>query len=98
MTTATDITETIQDGIVKTVETGQRLTLEALSAAVSTFEGVLPKRPVPPFTSALAPKETVESGFRLAERLLESQKAFVGELVKIAYPEQPASAKRPSAS
>ena len=53
MPTATEITETVQDGIMKVVETSQRLTLEALGAAVSTIDGFLPEMPKVPFAKSM---------------------------------------------
>jgi hypothetical protein len=96
MATATEFTETVQDGILKALETSQRVTLEALSAAVSTIDGILPERPNVPFATALVtPKETLDNGFRFAERLLESQKAFLEELVTIAAPTAPTAPPAP---
>jgi hypothetical protein len=93
MTTATEMTESVQDGVLKAIEVGQRLTVEAVSAAASTFEGVLPARAstaaaaTAPWTEGLiSPKELIETSFRFTERVLESQKAFLAELVTITTP------------
>lgn len=92
-TTATKLTESVQDGILKAIETGQRLTLEAVGAAVSTIDSVLPQKEFP-FADIIAPKEAIASGFRFAERLLDVQKGFLTELVTIAAPTPAAPAKR----
>jgi hypothetical protein len=95
MAATTELAETVQDGILKAVETSQRIALEAVSAAVSTIDGVLPERPAMPFVSSIAtPKEAIDTSFRFAERLLDSQKSFLSELVTIAAPAKPAAAKR----
>ena len=95
MTTATEITETVQDAILKAIETGQRLTVEAFSAATSTLEGVLPERPTVPFASELgSPQETIDASFRFAERLLSSQKAFLSELATISMPSKAPEEKK----
>lgn len=87
MTTTTEITETMQDAILKAIETGQRLTVEAVAAAASSLEGVMPQRPMVPFSSELGtPQETIDASFRFAERLLSSQKAFLSELVTVSMP------------
>ena len=87
MTTATEITETVQDAVLKAIETGQRLTLEAFAAASSTFEGVMPERAATPFaTTLVSPQETIDASFRFAERLLNSQKTFLSELAAITIP------------
>ncbi len=87
MTTATEFAETLQDGIVKAIETSQRITLEALGATMSTIDGILPERPALPFAPALvAPKEAVDTTFRFAEKLLASQKAFMSEIAGLTEP------------
>jgi hypothetical protein len=87
MTTATEITETVQDGIMKVVETSQRLTLEALSAVVSTVDGIIPERPTMPFANTLVtPKQALDTTLRFADKLMASQKAFLAEIVTIAEP------------
>lgn len=95
MTTATDITESVQDGVLKAVEVGQRLTIEAVSAASSTIDGFLPTKAMPAFGDGLLePREAIQSSFRFMERLLDTQKAFVSELMGIVLP--PASASSPA--
>jgi hypothetical protein len=95
MTTTIEITETIQDGMLKAIETSQRLTIEALSAGVSSLEGVLPSRPSLPFSSALStPEETIATTFRFAESLLHAQKSFITELVAVMEPITSTSAEK----
>jgi len=91
MTTATDITETVQSGVLKALETSQRLTIEALTAVTSTIDGYLPELPTLPFTSVVSPQEIIDAGFGFTERLLTSQKAFLTELVTLAAKEKPAA-------
>ncbi len=87
MTSTTEITESLQDGLIKALETSQRLTLEAFGAGVSSLKEVMPTGPVMPFaTTMVTPEEAVNSTFRFAELLLESQKSFVAELVALAQP------------
>jgi hypothetical protein len=90
MTTATEMTDSVQEGVLKAIEVGQRLTVEAVTAAASTVEGVLPARAASataPWTEGLmSPKELIETSFRFTERVLESQRAFLTELVTITTP------------
>jgi hypothetical protein len=92
MTTATDITESVQDGVLKAVEVGQRLTIEAVSAAASTMDGFLPTKAMPSLgEGVIEPRQAVDSGFVFLERLLDAQKSFVTELMAIVMPPAPAT-------
>ena len=87
--TTIEITETLQDGVLKAIETGQRLTLEALGAGVSSLDGLLPSSALTPLgTPLVSPGEFIDSGFRFAESLLASQKSFLSELVLLAEPKK----------
>jgi len=83
MPTATEITETVQNGILKVVEKSQRFTLDALKTATGTFDSLVPGRPSMPFAGVVSPQELVDSSFGLVEKLLEAQKSFVTELVAL---------------
>ena len=96
------MTESVQDGVLKAIEIGQRLTVEALSAATCTFDGMVPDRGQLDADgswaeSLLTPKDAIETSFRFTERMLESQKAFLAELVAVSTPSAPSSgrARRP---
>lgn len=91
MTTATDITEAVQSGVLKAIEASQKLTLEALSAVTSTVDGYLPELPSLPFTGVVSPQEVVEASFGFTERLLSSQKAFLTDLLSLSAKEKPAA-------
>jgi hypothetical protein len=87
MTTATEITESVQDGVLKSIEVGQRLTIEAVSAAASALDGVLPAKAVAPLSQApITPQELLDASFRFTTKLLDSQKAFLTELARVAVP------------
>jgi hypothetical protein len=84
MNTTTEITETVQDGVLKAFEVGQRLTVEALSAAVSTVDGVLPARPATPqWDGVPSPQELLDSSVRFSTRLLDAQKSFLAEVASV---------------
>jgi hypothetical protein len=87
MTSTMEITESLQDGFLKALETGQRLTLEAFGAGISSLKGAMPTGEAMPWTeSVVSPHDAITSSFRFAELLLESQKAFLGELVALVEP------------
>ena len=87
MTTATEIAESVQDGVLKSIEVGQRLTIEVVSAAASTLDGVLPARAFAPRSQApMTPQELLDASFGFTTRLIDSQKAFLTELAKVAVP------------
>jgi hypothetical protein len=96
MTTALEITEKVQDGVLKAVETSQRWTLEALRTTTSAFDGVVPDTSKIPFADKLpSPAETIDLTFAFAGRLIEAQHAFVSSLVEIST--APASPAGPTA-
>jgi len=87
MPTATEIADTVQSGILKAIETSQQLTLDALRAATSTIDGILPAKFGVPFApSAQRRQEAIDAGFGFAEKILNSQKAFLSELVTVTTP------------
>jgi len=87
MTSTMEITETLQDGFIKALETTQRLTLEAVGAGMSSLKQVLPNVPAVPFApNMVTPEEAINSTFRFAELFFESQKSFITELVELAEP------------
>ncbi len=102
MTTATEMTESVQDGVLKAIEVGQRLAVEAVGAAASTIDGVIPTRTsavaTPWAEGLMSPKELIETTFRFTERVLESQRSFLTELVTITTPATPSSnsSKKPA--
>jgi hypothetical protein len=90
---ALEMTEKVQDGVVKVVETTQNWTLGALRSTSSAFDTFRPDTSRLPFVDKIpTPKETVESTFSFADRLLSAQHAFVSGLVDISTPEPTATA------
>ena len=97
MTTTIQITESVQDGILKALEAGQRLTVDAARAVASTIDGVLPELPALPFAGVLpSPKEAVDTSFRFAERLLAVQRSFISDLVELGGSPAASPAKKAS--
>ncbi len=87
MTTATEITESVQDGVLKAIEVGQRIAVEAVSTAAATVDGMVPARTVAPLSQGpMTLQEVIDTTFRFTSRLLDSQKAFLSELTTVATP------------
>lgn len=87
MTSTMEFTETLQDGFLKILETGQRLTLEAVGAGVASLKDVMPVRPeVPLAATMVTPEDAISASFRFAELLMESQKSFLTEMAALAEP------------
>ena len=85
--TALELTEKVQDGVLKVLETGQNWTLGALRTTSSAFDTVKPDPSRIPFADQLpTPTETVESTFSFANRILAAQHAFVSGMVEITMP------------
>jgi hypothetical protein len=82
--TAVEMTEKVQDEVVKAVETSQRWTLEALRTTAAAFDGVMPDTSKIPFADKLpTPAETIDMTFAFTTRLLEAQHAFLSSLVEM---------------
>jgi hypothetical protein len=82
--TALEMTEKVQNGVLKAVETSQRWTLGALRTTSAAFDGVLPDTSKIPFADKVpSPAETVDLTFAFTGRLLEAQHAFFSSLVEI---------------
>ena len=82
--TALEMTEKMQNGVMKAVETSQRWTLGALRTTSAAFDGVLPDTSKIPFADKVpSPAETVDLTFAFTGRLLKAQHAFFSSLVEI---------------
>ena len=94
--TALEITETIQNGVLKVVETGQAWTLGAVRSTTGAFDGMVPDPTWMPLADRLpTPKDAIDQSFTFAERVLEAQRSFLTELVGI-LPGAPAPAAAPA--
>lgn len=91
MTTVLEVTETVQNGVLKVVETSGQWTLGALRTTASAFDGVAPAIPALPYADKLpTPEQVVDTSFRFAERLLGAQRSFVAGLAALAVTDKPA--------
>jgi hypothetical protein len=84
---ALEVTEKVQDGVIKAIETSQGWTLGALQSTSSAFDTFRPDLSSLPFADKMpTPGETVDATFSFAGRLLEAQHAFLSGLVSMAAP------------
>jgi hypothetical protein len=95
MTSTLEITETIQDGMLKLVETSQRWTIGALKSTTGSFDAYTPDLSWIPFADRLpTPKETIDLSFGFAEKLLAAQHAFMSELAGLKPTAAPTPVKK----
>jgi hypothetical protein len=82
--TALELTEKVQDGVIKVMETSQNWTLGALKSSTSAFDSMKPDPSRIPFADRMpTPTETVETTFSFAGRILDAQHAFLTGLVEL---------------
>jgi hypothetical protein len=92
---ALDMTEKVQDGVVKVVETTQNWTLGALRSTSSAFDTFRPDTSRIPFADQMpTPTETVDSTFAFVDRLLSAQHAFLSGLAEMSTPPAKGVAKK----
>ena len=90
--TAIEVTEKIQDGVLKAVETSQAWTLGALRSTSSAFDGIKPDPSLIPFADKVpSASETLDVAFGFWGKLLDAQHAFLAELVDVYVPPKPAA-------
>jgi hypothetical protein len=86
--TALEMTEKVQDGVIKVMETTQNWTLGAMRSTSGAFDTFRPDTSRIPLADQMpTPKETIESTFSFADRLLSAQHAFLSSMVDITMPE-----------
>ncbi|HEX3565510.1 MAG TPA: hypothetical protein VHU17_09065 [Acidimicrobiales bacterium] len=84
---ALEVTEKVQDGMLKAIETTQGWTLGALQSTSSAFDTFRPDPAKIPFADQLpTPAETVDTTFSFAGRLLEAQHSFLLGLAEMSMP------------
>jgi hypothetical protein len=81
------MTEKIQGGVLKAVETSQSWTLGALRSTSSAFDGIKPDPSLIPFADKVpTPTETLDVAFGFWTKLLDAQHAFLAGVVDIYMP------------
>ncbi|HEX3947497.1 MAG TPA: hypothetical protein VHW47_07310 [Acidimicrobiales bacterium] len=85
--TAIEMTEKVQGGVLKVVETGQGWTLGAMRSTSSAFDTMKPDPARLPFADKLpTPGEAVDVTFGFWGKLLDAQHAFVSGVAEIYTP------------
>jgi hypothetical protein len=92
---ALEVTEKVQDGMLKAIETTQGWTLGALQSTSSAFDTFRPDPAKVPFADQLpTPAETVDTTFSFAGRLLEAQHSFLSGLAQLSMPAKTTATKK----
>jgi hypothetical protein len=92
MPTAVEITEKIQGGVLKAVETSQAWTLGAMRSTSSAFDGIKPDPSLIPFADKVpTATETLDVAFGFWGKLLDAQHTFLAEMVDVYGPKAPAA-------
>jgi hypothetical protein len=90
--TAIEMTEKLQDGVLKAVETSQAWTLGALRSTSSAFDGIKPDPSLIPFADKVpTATETLDVVFAFWGKLLDAEHAFLAEMIDIYVPKAPAA-------
>jgi hypothetical protein len=85
--TAMEMTEKIQGGVLKAVETSQSWTLGALRSTSSAFDGIKPDASLIPFADKVpTATETLDVAFGFWAKLLDAQHTFLTGVVDIYIP------------
>ena len=85
--TAIEMTEKIQGGVLKAVETSQSWTLGALRSTSSAFDGIKPDPSLIPFADKVpTATETLDVAFGFWTKLLDAQHTFLIGVVDIYLP------------
>jgi hypothetical protein len=92
--TAIEITEKIQDGVLKVVETSQAWTLGALRSTSSAFDTIKVDPATIPFSDKLpTATETLDVAFGFWGKLLDAQHGFLAGMVDVYGPAATPAAK-----
>ena len=82
--TVIEITEKVQDGVLKAVQTSQASTLSALRATSSSFDMIKPDPSLFPLAELMpSAAETLEVSFDFVGKLLDAQRSFLAGVVEI---------------
>jgi hypothetical protein len=85
--TAIEITEKLQGGVLKAVETSQAWTLGALRTTSSAFDGIKPDPSLIPFADKVpTATETLDLAFGFWGKLLDAQHSFLNGVVEVYLP------------
>ena len=90
--TAIEMTEKIQGGVLKAVETSQAWTLGAMRSTSSAFDPIKPDPSLMPFADKVpTTTEMLDVAFGFWGKLLDAEHAFLAGMVDIYTPKAPAA-------
>ena len=94
---ALEMTEKVQGGVLKAVETSQAWTLGALRSTASAFDGIKPDASLIPFADKVpTATETLDLAFGFFDKLVEAQHSFLTGVVEV-YAPAPVKVTTPAA-
>jgi hypothetical protein len=87
---ALEMTEKVQGGVLKAVETSQAWTLGAMRSTASAFDGMKPDPSLMPFADKVpTATETLDVAFSFWGKLLDAQHTFLTGVVEVYAPPAP---------
>lgn len=87
---ALEMTEKVQGGVLKAVETSQAWTLGAMRSTASAFDGIKPDPSLMPFADKVpTATETLDVAFSFWGKLLDAQHTFLTGVVEVYAPAAP---------
>ena len=87
---ALEVTEKLQGGVLKAVETSQAWTLGAIRSTASAFDGIKPDPSLIPFADKVpTATETLDVAFSFWGKLLDAQHTFLTGVVDVYAPSAP---------
>ena len=87
---ALEMTEKVQGGVLKAVETSQAWTLGAMRSTASAFDGIKPDPSLMPFADKVpTATETLDVAFSFWGKLLDAQHTFLTGVVEVYAPPAP---------
>jgi len=87
---ALEMTEKVQGGVLKAVETSQAWTLGAMRSTASAFDGIKPDPSLMPFADKVpTATETLDVAFSFWGKLLDAQHTFLNGVVEVYAPAAP---------
>ena len=85
-TAVQEITETVQQQVLDAIRFGQDTTIDAVKSLVEVVQPYVPDLVKLPYLRDVEPKQVVEATFGFVEKILETQKEFVTNLLAAVKP------------
>jgi hypothetical protein len=97
---ASNPTQALQEEFMSTIRKSQDTVLDAVKTWVEAVQSLVPQTPalqVPMADKLPKPEEVVATAYDFAQQLLESQRRFAEEILKVTSPLQPGGDGTPKA-